>query len=76
MQDRRLSVPVKLTFGLGELSLSTYMAAMTMVYGWFLLQEAELRPALAGAVPLIGREADAAIRSAYPIRLDPAWQGA
>lgn len=59
MNQRRLSVPAKLTFGLGELSFSASGGAVSMVYAYFLLQEAELRPALAGLVPLIGRVVDA-----------------
>ena len=59
MSERRLSVPAKLSFGLGELTLSTALTALTMVYAYFLLQEAGLRPALAGLVPLIGRGVDA-----------------
>jgi Na+/melibiose symporter-like transporter len=59
LTDRRLSVPAKLTYGLGELSLTTSMTALTMVYAYFLLQEAGLRPVLAGLVPLIGRFVDA-----------------
>jgi Na+/melibiose symporter-like transporter len=59
MSERRLSIPAKLTFGLGELTLSTSLTALTMVYAYFLLQEAGLRPALAGLVPLIGRGVDA-----------------
>ena len=59
MSQRYLSVPAKLTFGLGEFTLNASMAAVTLVYAYFLLQEAGLRPALAGLVPLIGRSVDA-----------------
>ena len=60
MASRRLSPAAKLTYGLGDLTLSAGLTAMSMVYaGYFLTQEAGLRPALAGLVPLIGRAIDA-----------------
>lgn len=59
MNPRSLSTPAKLTYGLGELTLNAGAAAVSMVYAYFLLQEAGLRPVLAGLVPLIGRVVDA-----------------
>ena len=60
MSQRTLSVPAKLTYGLGESSLVTSMMALSTVYAYFLLEEGGLRPLLAGLVPLVGRAVDAA----------------
>ena len=59
MTKRALSVSGRMIFGSGELTLNTSLVALTLVYMHFLLQEAELRPVLAGLVPLIGRAVDA-----------------
>ncbi len=50
----------KSVYALGDLSLSTALSAMSLIYAaYFLTQVAELRPALAGLVPLVGRVVDA-----------------
>jgi len=47
-------------YGLGDLTVNTALAAMSLVYTThFLTQVAELRPVLAGLVPLVGRVFDA-----------------
>ena len=69
---RRLSSPAKFGFALGELSLSTCLTALTMVYaGYFLTQEAGLRPVLAGLVPLVGPVLAAILATAAVLAADP-----
>ncbi|HVP30719.1 MAG TPA: glycoside-pentoside-hexuronide (GPH):cation symporter [Myxococcota bacterium] len=47
-------------YGLGDLTVNTVLSAMVLVYTThFLTQVADLRPALAGLVPLVGRVVDA-----------------
>jgi sugar (glycoside-pentoside-hexuronide) transporter len=50
----------KAVFALGDLSANTALAAFSLIYAsYFLVQVAELRPLLAGLVPLVGRAVDA-----------------
>jgi len=50
----------KTVYALGDVSLNTALSAMTLVYAtYFLTQYAELRPVLAGLIPLVGRAVDA-----------------
>lgn len=59
-EDPRLNVVRKTLFGMGDFTVNTVLASLSMVYaGYFLLQYAELPPALAGLIPLIGRTIDA-----------------
>jgi len=59
-EDERLDLRRKLIFGTGDFTVNTVLASLSMVYaGYFLLQYAELPPALAGLIPLIGRTVDA-----------------
>lgn len=47
-------------YALGDVTVNTALSSMTLVYtSYFLVQVADLRPALAGLVPLIGRAVDA-----------------
>jgi len=47
-------------YGLGDLTVNTALASMSLVYtAHFLTQVADLRPLLAGLVPLVGRAFDA-----------------
>lgn len=56
----RLPALTKAVYGLGDMTLSTSLAALSLVYTtYFLTQMAGLRPALAGLVLLIGRLIDA-----------------
>ena len=56
----RLPVLTKSIYGLGDLTISTALASLALVYtSYFLTQVAGLRPALAGLVPLVGRVIDA-----------------
>ncbi len=50
----------KAVFALGDLSTNTALAAFSLIYAsYFLVQVADLRPLLAGLVPLAGRAVDA-----------------
>ncbi len=56
----RLTRLRKAIYALGDLTINTGFAALTLIYAsYFLTQVAGLRPALAGLVPLIGRFVDA-----------------
>lgn len=56
----RLSVPRKALYALGDLSANTVLGTLTLVFAtYFLIHVAELRPVLAGLIPLIGRFVDA-----------------
>jgi sugar (glycoside-pentoside-hexuronide) transporter len=58
--DVRLSVPRKALYALGDLSSNTVLGTLTLVFAtYFLIHVAELRPVLAGLIPLIGRFVDA-----------------
>ena len=55
-----LSVLRKSIYALGDFSSNTVLGTLTLVFAtYFLIHVAELRPALAGLVPLIGRFVDA-----------------
>jgi len=59
-EDARLDLRRKTIFGTGDFTINTVLASLSMVYaGYFLIQYAELPPALAGLIPLIGRTVDA-----------------
>ena len=50
----------KSVYALGDLTLNTALSALTIVYAqYFLVQIADVRPVLAGTIPLIGRTVDA-----------------
>jgi sugar (glycoside-pentoside-hexuronide) transporter len=50
----------KSVYATGDFTLNTALSALSLIYAsFFLTQVAELRPALAGLVPLIGRAVDA-----------------
>lgn len=56
----RLPILTKSIYGLGDLTINTVLASLSLVYtSYFLTQIADLRPALAGLVPLVGRVVDA-----------------
>lgn len=65
MSQPRSSVPRlgplrKSVYALGDVTVNTALSAMTLIYAsYFLVQVADLRPALAGLVPLVGRAVDA-----------------
>jgi len=55
-----LSVLRKSIYALGDFSSNTVLGTLTLVFAtYFLIHVAELRPALAGLVPLVGRLVDA-----------------
>jgi len=55
-----LSVLRKSIYALGDFSSNTVLGTLTLVFAtYFLIHVAELRPALAGLVPLVGRFVDA-----------------
>jgi sugar (glycoside-pentoside-hexuronide) transporter len=59
-EDPRLTFGRKAVFGTGDFTVNTVLASLSMIYTlYFLTQYAELRPALAGLIPLIGRIVDA-----------------
>ena len=50
----------KAVYALGDLTLNTALSALSLVYAqYFLVQVADVRPLLAGLIPLIGRTVDA-----------------
>ena len=56
----RLPTLTKAVYGLGDFTINTALASLSLVYAsYFLTQVADLRPALAGLVPLVGRVVDA-----------------
>jgi len=56
----RLGPLRKTTYALGDVTINMALSSMTLVYAsYFLVQVADLRPTLAGLVPLIGRAVDA-----------------
>jgi sugar (glycoside-pentoside-hexuronide) transporter len=56
----RLGPLRKSTYALGDVTLNTALSALTIVYAqYFLVQIADVRAVLAGAIPLIGRTIDA-----------------
>lgn len=58
--SRTLRPRDRMLYGLGDLTVNTVIASMSLVYTThFLTQVADLRPALAGLVPLVGRLFDA-----------------
>ncbi len=57
---RTLSRAGKATYASGDLTVNTALSALSLVYAtYFLVQIADLRPLLAGLIPLIGRVLDA-----------------
>ncbi|MEB2345488.1 MAG: MFS transporter [Deltaproteobacteria bacterium] len=59
-REPRLGPLRKSVYGLGDFTVNTSLAALGLLYAsYFLTQVADLRPALAGLVPLIGRTVDA-----------------
>ena len=58
-QEPRLGAGRKLVIGLGDHTITLSLAALSLFYVFFLTEHAGLRPALAGAVPLVGRFVDA-----------------
>ncbi|NNL65489.1 MAG: hypothetical protein HKP30_04545, partial [Myxococcales bacterium] len=59
-EDPRLTLGRMSVYGTGDFTVNTVLASLSMVYTlFFLTQYAELRPALAGLIPLIGRSVDA-----------------
>ena len=58
--EPRLGPARKSVYALGDLTVNTALAAFSLFYAsYFLVQVAELRPLLAGLVPLVGRTLDA-----------------
>jgi sugar (glycoside-pentoside-hexuronide) transporter len=58
--SERLPIATKAIYGLGDFTINTVLASLSLVYtSYFLTQVADLRPALAGLVPLVGRIVDA-----------------
>lgn len=55
----RLPRSVKAIYGLGDHTINLALSSLSFVYGYFLVEVAGVRPALAGLIPLIGRAADA-----------------
>lgn len=54
-----LSAGAKSVYALGDLTVNTALASLSLIYvSFYLTQVAGLRPALAGLVPLIGRAVD------------------
>jgi sugar (glycoside-pentoside-hexuronide) transporter len=57
---RTLSRTGKAVYASGDLTVNTALSALSLVYAtYFLVQIADLRPLLAGLIPLIGRAVDA-----------------
>jgi len=58
-ETERLSVVDKLVYGLGDHTLNISHSALSLLFVFYLTTYVGLRPALAGAIPLIGRAVDA-----------------
>ena len=58
-RGERISVATKVIYSLGDHTVNLVLAALTLLYVIFLTDIIGLRPALAGAVPWIGRAVDA-----------------
>ena len=56
---RTLSTGQKLVYASGDHTVNLSLSALALFYLYFLTEVAGLRPALAGAVPLVGRVVDA-----------------
>ena len=56
---RSLSTGQKLVYAAGDHTVNLSLSALALFYLYFLTEVAGLRPALAGAVPLVGRMVDA-----------------
>ena len=59
MQDARLPFRLKFIFGLGDHSINVALVSLTMIFPFYLTDVVEMRPWLAGLVPLVGRSVDA-----------------
>jgi len=59
VDDGRLPLYLKLTYGLGDHSLNVALVALTMILPFYLTDVVEMRIGLAGLVPLVGRGVDA-----------------
>ncbi len=60
MSEPRLDAKRKSVYALGDFTLNTSLAALSLIYAsYFLPQVADLRAALAGLIPLIARTVDA-----------------
>ena len=58
--DVELRPLAKAVYASGDFTLNTALAALSLVYAqYFLVQVADVRPVLAGLIPLIGRSVDA-----------------
>lgn len=58
--DAVLNVPRKAAYALGDFTVNTALASMSLIYAsFYLTQVAGMRPALAGLVPLVARTLDA-----------------
>lgn len=56
---RSLTIAQKLVYASGDHTVNLSLSALALFYIYFLTEVAGLRPALAGAVPLVGRVVDA-----------------
>ncbi|UCE86795.1 MAG: MFS transporter [Deltaproteobacteria bacterium] len=56
--QERIAARTKLVFGLGDHTLNFSLSSLSLFYLFFLTEIAELRPALAGSVLLVGRFVD------------------
>jgi len=59
MRERRLTIPVKFVFSLGDQTVNLVLNAMTLLYFRYLTDEIHFSGLLAGLVPWIGRIVDA-----------------
>jgi sugar (glycoside-pentoside-hexuronide) transporter len=55
----RLSVSLKLILGWGEHSIALTLSALSLLYVWYLTRVVGMEPALAAAIPMLGRTVDA-----------------
>ncbi len=59
-EDPRLSAARKSVYGMGDFTVNTALVSLSLIYtAYFLTTVGDLRPALAGLVPLVGRTVDA-----------------
>ena len=57
--EPRLGLGTKIILGWGDHSLTVTLSSLSLIYVWFLTKFGGMEPALAAAVPLVGRFVDA-----------------
>ena len=59
-QEKRLSAATKSVYAIGDFTVNTALASLSLIFAsYYLIEVVGMRPLLAGLVPLIGRAVDA-----------------